>query len=321
MDSEQLHHDLDSAGYFLPSHEEHNQLSIPPMISGTLNEAGVINGEALENLPWAPIGDARPYYPGNLSMATTNGAHVMDSNSMFNHDGDCFASGVNDDFGQCPYYDSPDTVTDYGVMPFFPAAAAPPMQCLETNVSAASTAWLESNTEFNPLNVETSKQPETEVANTSNLEMGDSPFNSEAASHTTRQSKEKKSSNRKPRRRYICPACMEKNETFRGNYEFQRHYKTKHRACVKFVCRDPTEAGVVSNLSVIQPLSECKVCAMGKKYKRDDNAAAHLRSGHFKNKLPRNRNSVKEPGGGNNQDSMIGLNDLRPWIVEVRSHR
>ncbi|KAG6282819.1 hypothetical protein E4U09_000474, partial [Claviceps aff. purpurea] len=54
----QLHHDLDSSGNFLPSHEEHNQPSILPMIFDTLNEAGVINGEALEELLWAQSGNA-----------------------------------------------------------------------------------------------------------------------------------------------------------------------------------------------------------------------------------------------------------------------
>ncbi|KAG6284309.1 hypothetical protein E4U09_007991 [Claviceps aff. purpurea] len=215
-------------------------------------------------------------------------------------------------------------------MPFSPAE--PPMQRSETNVSAASTAWLEFNTELNPLDRETRGQLETETANVSNIELGDLPSNSEAASLTRRPSKGKKGSKRKPGRRCICPDCMtmEKSVTFRGDYEFQRHYKTKHRAYVKFVCRDPTEAGTVSKLSVIQPLSKCKVCAMGKEYSTDYNAAAHLRKGHFTNEPSRNRNSVKEPGGekrggmvGQNQDPMAGLKlkDLRPWIVEVRNRR
>ncbi|KAG6229928.1 hypothetical protein E4U25_007336 [Claviceps purpurea] len=326
MEYKQLHHDLDSSGNFLPSHEEHNQPSIPPMISGTLNEAGVINDEALGNLPPAQIGDTRPYFPGNLSVATTDAAHATGSHFMFDHNDDCFDSSVNDAFGRYPCYDLPDTITDYGAMPFFPAE--PPMQRSETNVSAASTAWLESNTQLNPLDRETRGQPETETANVSNLELRDLPSNSEAASLTRRPSKGKKGSKRKPGRRYICPACMEKSVTFRGDYEFQRHYETKHRAYVKFVCRDPTEAGLTSKLSVIQPLYECKVCARGKIYNRRDNAAAHLRTGHFTNKSSRNRNSVKELGGekrggmgGQIQDPMVGLKDMRPWIVEVRNRR
>ncbi|KAG6146130.1 hypothetical protein E4U28_001110 [Claviceps purpurea] len=297
MEYKQLHHDLDSSGNFLPSHEEHNQPSIPPMISGTLNEAGVINDEALGNLPPAQIGDTRPYFPGNLSVATTDAAHATGSHFMFDHNDDCFDSSVNDAFGRYPCYDLPDTITDYGAMPFFPAE--PPMQRSETNVSAASTAWLESNTQLNPLDRETRGQPETETANVSNLELGDLPSNSEAASLTRRPSKGKKGSKRKPGQRYICPACMEKSVTFRGDYEFQRHYETKHRAYVK-----------------------------GKIYNRRDNAAAHLRTGHFTNKSSRNRNSVKELGGekrggmgGQIQDPMVGLKDLRPWIVEVRNRR
>ncbi|KAG5936070.1 hypothetical protein E4U60_002815 [Claviceps pazoutovae] len=324
MDYKQLHHDLDFSGNFLPSHEEHNQPSIPPMISDTLNEAGVINGEALENLSRAQIGNSRPFYPGNLSVATTDAAHATDHYFMFDPNGDCFDSSVNNASERYPCYDLPDTITDYGAMPFSPAG--PPMQRSETNVSAASTALLKLNTEFNPLDLETREQPETETANVSNLELGDLPSNSEAASLTRRPSKGKKGSKRNPGQRYICPACMETSVTFRGDHELQRHFETKHRAHVKFVCRDPTEAGTVSKLSVIQPLYECKACTMGKIYSRHDNAVAHLRTVHFKNKSSRNGNSVEEPGGekrggmsGPEQDPMIDLNDLRPWVVEVRS--
>ncbi|KAG5918917.1 hypothetical protein E4U61_001361 [Claviceps capensis] len=329
MDYKQLHHDQDFSGNFLPSHEEQHQPSTPPMISGTLNEAGVINGEALENLSRAQIGDTRPFYPENLSVATTDAAHATDHYFMFDRNGDCFDSSVNDAFGRYPYHDLCDTITEFGAMPFSPAE--PPMQRSETNVSAASTAWLELNTEFDPLDLETRRQPETETANVSNLELGDLPSNSEAASLTRRPSKGKTGSKRKPGPRCICPACIETFVTFRGDHEFQRHYETKHRADVKFMCRDATEAGssgTVSKLSVIQPLYECKACVMGKIYSREDNAAAHLRTVHFKIRSSRNGNSVEEPGGekrggmdGPEQDPMIYLNDLRPWIMEVRSHR
>ncbi|KAG5995223.1 hypothetical protein E4U52_000261 [Claviceps spartinae] len=118
-------------------------------------------------------------------------------------------------------------------------------------------------------------------------------------------------------RDFFCPDCADNPEGFREIHELERHRKAKHQACVKrFVCRDPTEAGLVSKLSAIQPLSECKVCARGKEYRRKENAAAHLRNGHFKNEPPRNQNSVKEPGGGSNQIPMISLSDLRPWIME-----
>ncbi|KAG6092862.1 hypothetical protein E4U30_004863 [Claviceps sp. LM220 group G6] len=324
MDSEQLHHNLDSAGNFLPSHEEHNQPWIPPlMIPGTLNEAGVINGEALENLSssWAPIDDARPQYPGNLSMATTDAAHAIDPYSMFNRNGNFFASSVNDAFWWHPYHDLCDTSPEYGAMPFSPAE--PPMQRLETNVNAASTAWLYFNTELSPPNVETSNQPETETANVSNFELGDSPSVLEAASPTRHAPKGKNGTQSRGQRihgpRLFCPDCAERPNGFRGNHELERHRKAKHQACVKrFVCRDPTEAGHKSKLSALQPLSRCKNCAMGKEYNTDYNAAAHLLNGHFKNKPlpPRNRNSVKEPGGGRNQKPMIGLNDMRPWIME-----
>ncbi|KAG6280711.1 hypothetical protein E4U47_006603 [Claviceps purpurea] len=321
---------LDFARNFLPSHEEHNQPSIPPMISGTLNEAGVINGEALEELSWAQSGNAMFNRSEDLSVATTDAPHAMDPYS-FSNNGDCFASSVNDPFRRYPYHDLCDTITEYGAMSFSPveppmqrsetnmsaastamlfSPAEPPMQRSETNVSAASTAWLESNTQLNPLYRETRGQPETETANVSNLELGDLPSNSEAASLTRRPSKGKKGLNRKR-----CRYCK---ESFRGNHERERHRKAKHATCVKrFVCRDPpTEAGTVSKLSVIQPLSECKVCVVGKEYNRDDNAGQHLRK-HFMN-----RNSVKEPGGekrggmgGQDQDPEIRLNDLRPWIV------
>ncbi|KAG6146131.1 hypothetical protein E4U28_001111 [Claviceps purpurea] len=298
---------LDSARNFLPSHEEHNQPSISPMISGTLNEAGVINGEALEELSWDQSGNAMFNRSEDLSVATTDAPHAMDPYSISNN-GDCFASSVNDPFRRYPYHDLCDTITEYGAMSFSPVE--PPMQRSETNMSAASTAWLESNTQLNPLYRETRGQPETETANVSNLELGDLPSNSEAASLTRRSSKGKKGLNRKR-----CRYCK---ESFRGNHERERHRKAKHATCVKrFVCRDPpTEAGTVSKLSVIQPLSECKVCVVGKEYNRDDNAGQHLRK-HFMN-----RNSVKEPGGekrggmgGQDQDPEIRLNDLRPWIV------
>ncbi|KAG6218836.1 hypothetical protein E4U50_008097 [Claviceps purpurea] len=322
---------LDSARNFLPSHEEHNQPSIPPMISGTLNEAGVINGEALEELSWDQSGNAMFNRSEDLSVATTDAPHAMDPYSISNN-GDCFASSVNDPFRRYPYHDLCDTITEYGAMSFSPveppmqrsetnmsaastamlfSPAEPPMQRSETNVSAASTAWLESNTQLNPLYRETRGQPETETANVSNLELGDLPSNSEAASLTRRSSKGKKGLNRKR-----CRYCK---ESFRGNHERERHRKAKHATCVKrFVCRDPpTEAGTVSKLSVIQPLSECKVCVVGKEYNRDDNAGQHLRK-HFTNKP----NSVKEPGGekrggmgDQDQDPKIRLNDLRPWIV------
>ncbi|KAG5965098.1 hypothetical protein E4U57_004517 [Claviceps arundinis] len=290
-------------------------------MSGTLNEDRVIHGEALENLSssWAqpPIDDARPYYPGNLSMVTTDATHAMDPYSMFNRNGDFFASSVNDASWWHPYHDLCDASPEYGAMPFSPTE--PPMQRLETNVSAASTAWLEFNTEFNPPHVETSNQPETEVANVSNLELGNSPSVLEAASPTRHAPKGKNGPQRIHGPRLFCPDCAERPNGFRGNHELARHRKAKHQACVKrFVCRDPTEAGLMSKLSALQPLSGCKNCAMGKEYNTDYNAAAHLLNGHFKNKPlpPRNRNSVKEPGGGRNQKPMIGLNDMRPWIME-----
>ncbi|KAG5945096.1 hypothetical protein E4U59_006380 [Claviceps monticola] len=297
------------------------------MIPGALDGDGVINGEALEEPSWAQTGNAISHRSEDLSVATTDAPHAMDHYFMIDHNGDYFASSVNDAFGRYPRYDLPDIITDYGAMPFSPAE--PPMQRSETNVSAVSTAWLDFSTEFNPLDLETREQPETETANVSNLELGDLPSNSEAASHTRHASKGKNGSQRIHRPKLLCPECAVNPEGFRGNHELERHRKAKHEACVqKFVCREPIEAGAVTKLSVIQPLYECKVCVMGKIYNRCDNAGAHLRIGHFNNEPSRNRNSVKEPGGDKrggmgrrNQDPMIGLNELRPWIVEFTVNR
>ncbi|KAG5954679.1 hypothetical protein E4U58_007502 [Claviceps cyperi] len=301
---------LDSATNFLPSHD--NQPSIPPMVSGALEGDGDISGEALEELSWAQIGNAMSYYPGDLSVATTDAPNAMDPYFMFNHNGDCIDSSVNDAFVQGLYHDLRDTITEYGAMQFSPAE--PPMQCSETNVSAVSTAWPELKPEFNLLDIDAWKHPETEIANVSNLELGDLPSDLEAASLTRHASKGKKGSRR------LCPHCTASPQGFRGNYELNRHQTIKHQAHVTFVCRDPTEAGLVSKLSATQPLSKCSVCARGKIYDRRENAAAHLRNGHFKNKPSRSPDSLKDPRGGKrdgNQDRMISLDDLRPWIVEV----
>ncbi|KAG6055826.1 hypothetical protein E4U17_002698 [Claviceps sp. LM77 group G4] len=168
-------------------------------------------------------------------------------------------------------------------------------------------------------------------ANVSNLELGDLPSVSEAASLTRHGSKGENGS------KYSCPDCVEEPESFQLPRKLapapSETQARPHGACVKqFVCRDPTEAGLVSKLSVILPLSECRSCARGKKYNIEYNAAEHLRSDHFQKKSTRNRNrnrdSVKEPGdeerggrGGGNQGPMICLNDLRPWIREVTVYR
>ncbi|KAG6055827.1 hypothetical protein E4U17_002699 [Claviceps sp. LM77 group G4] len=341
----QLHQDLEYAGNFLPSHEGHNQPRITPMISGTLEEDGAINGEALDELSWAQIGNAMshdpPHDPEDLSVAiTTDAPHAMDSFFMLDQNGDFFldqngdffASSMNNDFGQYPYNnDLRDPLPDWGAMPFFPAEPPAPitMQSSETNVGTASTAWLGVglDTEFTPHDIETGQHqhPETEIGDAASLELGDLPPVSQAASLTRHGSKGKNGS------KLLCPDCVEKHEGFRGKHELQRHQRSKHGTYVKkFLCRDPTEAGLVSKLSVIEPLSGCNVCVMKKMYGTDYNAAQHLRNGHFQKKSPRNRNrnSVMEPGdeeragqGGEKQGPMIGLNDLRPWIREVTIYR
>ncbi|KAG6051950.1 hypothetical protein E4U39_006473 [Claviceps sp. Clav50 group G5] len=328
MEYGQLHHDLESAGNFLPSHEGHNQPWIPPRTSGTLEEEdGVFNGEVLEEPSWAQIGNARsrdpPHAPWDFSVAATDAPHAVDSSFMFDRNGDLFASSVNDDFGQYPYYGLRDPIPDWGAVPSFPAEPPAPitMQSSETNVSTASTALLGFNTAFNPLDIETGQHPETEIANVASLELGDLPSVSEAASPTRHGSKGNNGS------KLFCPDCVENPKGFRGKHELQRHRRSKHGTCVKrFLCRDPTEVGLVSKLLVIKPLSKCEVCVMQKMYSADYNAAEHLRSAHFQKKSPRNRNrnSVMEPGdeerggrGGGNKGPMISLSELRPWIREV----
>ncbi|KAG5997985.1 hypothetical protein E4U43_002540 [Claviceps pusilla] len=126
---------------------------------------------------------------------------------------------------------------------------------------------------------------------------------------------------RRPRGpKVFCTHCNDQPEGFRGEHELRRHINARHSHVVrKYVCRDPASVGLVSTVSLIQPLSECKACTSGKAYGTDYNAAAHLRRTHFRSKPLRGRN--KRPGderrGGNGGGSWPPMCELKPWIMEV----
>ncbi|KAL7787146.1 hypothetical protein V8C37DRAFT_268740 [Trichoderma ceciliae] len=117
-----------------------------------------------------------------------------------------------------------------------------------------------------------------------------------------------------------CPQCSEYPEGFRGDHELRRHVSAKHVDVVKkYICRDPAEAGVYTELKVLYPLSRCKACASGKQYGAYYNAAAHLRRTHFRFRPSRGRAgvSVGERRGGKGGGDWPPMAQLKAWFEEI----
>ncbi|CEJ90860.1 hypothetical protein VHEMI06614 [[Torrubiella] hemipterigena] len=91
---------------------------------------------------------------------------------------------------------------------------------------------------------------------------------------------------------------------------------------VRYMCRDPAEAGIQSSLQPEVPLSACIFCKRGKMYSEHYGAAAHLRRVHFN---PRSTRGRRENLGGTelHRDGRDGVNwpptaDLANiWFREV----
>lgn len=119
----------------------------------------------------------------------------------------------------------------------------------------------------------------------------------------------------------MCDQCKEHPDGFRGDHELRRHVNAKHEGVVKkFVCRDPTTVGIMSNVKVVNPLSKCKACQSGKEYGAYYNAAAHLRRTHFKPKTARGKNkgNADEKRGGKGGGDWPPMSELKNWFVEKR---
>lgn len=112
---------------------------------------------------------------------------------------------------------------------------------------------------------------------------------------------------RKKLPRTHCHLCQEHPEGFRGDHELRRHISARHDNEVKtYICRDPATVGLVSNIQASTPLSDCKACARGKKYRAYYSAIMHLRRTHI-----RCRTDSAGPL----------LDDLRQWLEIAREAR
>lgn len=117
-----------------------------------------------------------------------------------------------------------------------------------------------------------------------------------------------------------CDRCNEIPDGFRGDHELRRHISAKHVQVVKkYVCRDPTEVGLPTDLKVLYPLSRCKACASGKQYGAYYNAAAHLRRTHFRVRPNRGRagTAIGERRGGKGGGDWPPMAELKAWFEEI----
>ncbi|RFU76467.1 key lime pathogenicity [Trichoderma arundinaceum] len=115
-----------------------------------------------------------------------------------------------------------------------------------------------------------------------------------------------------------CDHCSEHPEGFRGDHELRRHVKARHAdVVVKFICRDPAEVGIKTDLQVIYPLSRCKACKSNKMYGAYYNAAAHLRRTHFRIKPTRGRAGMGERRGGKGGGDWPPMAELKAWFEEI----
>lgn len=117
----------------------------------------------------------------------------------------------------------------------------------------------------------------------------------------------------------FCNQCNEHPDGFRGDHELRRHCQSKHEGIVKkFICRDPTAAGIPTNLKVVKPLADCKQCRAEKPYGAYYNAAAHLRRQHFKPRTSRSKGKSEEKRGGSGGGDWPPMQELKAWFEERR---
>ncbi|KAI9815413.1 MAG: hypothetical protein M1832_005483 [Thelocarpon impressellum] len=117
-----------------------------------------------------------------------------------------------------------------------------------------------------------------------------------------------KSAYKRPeQQRVYCTKCTVQPLGFRGTNELKRHFDSNHGPTkTMWVCVDAPRLSA----------TECKVCASGKKYNKDYNAAAHLRRTHF-NKTKKGGRPKNEKAGGSSGGKEPPMEELRVYLKEV----